>query len=292
MSASRVPRLISSLSGPARSAAPSQPSAPDAVRARSLKPAPSSWVSSFMPLSRTTFLSRSRASVVLPSNESLIGCGLVRSKCRAQRHRRLALVGQPAGLQRLQRHAAFERRHRIADRQHHVVERDRADVEAQRRTAARWRWCRRLVGVGRSGRQVVDVALAAGIAAVERTHTARAHAVDHQLLAQQRQRLHRQRRLVDGQELVGAAVLGQLQLRHLHRDAREHRQLDRPIDHQRALAFVLHVVDRQTLEAVGVEGGDQHGGADHEQHDQRADADQGVAQPGFHGQWRPAARSH
>ena len=71
--------------------------------------------------------------------QSLIGCGLVRSKFGAQRHRRLALVGQPAGLQRLQRHAAFERRHRIADRQRHVVERDRADVEAQRRAAARRR---------------------------------------------------------------------------------------------------------------------------------------------------------
>ena len=57
------------------------------------------------------------------------------------------------------------------------------------------------------------------------------------------------------------AVLATAQLRHLHRQAREHRQLDRPVDHQRALALVLHPVDRQALEAVGVEGGDEQAAA-------------------------------
>jgi hypothetical protein len=90
--------------------------------------------------------------------------------------------------------------HRIAQPQLHVFELDRADIEAHRRATARWRAF--ALPAAAPLLEIIDVARLWHHAT---PRTPCALTIDHRLLAAV-QRLHGERRFVDGQELVGTTA--------------------------------------------------------------------------------------
>ena len=100
-------------------------------------------------------------------------------------------------------------------------------------------------------KQIVDIAAALRVAEVSDAHALRLHAPDDQLAAQQRQQIDRQAGVVERGEFVRLADFADAQLRQPDRESREHRQLDRAVDRQRAIAMRLDPVDRHALDWHG-----------------------------------------
>ena len=183
------------------------------------------------------------------------------------------LVRQPARGEGLHRELAGQARLAVLNLQAQVFELDGADVPAQGRGRSGRRVGLLLGRRGRAAGEVIDIARTLRIAKIGRANAPRPDAIDHDLAAQQGQDPNRQRRLVDGRELIAAPALGQAQLGHLHRQPREKRQLDRTIDAEFALVVGLHPVDGQALGAIGVECRQQSRGRDDQQEQQRGHGD-------------------
>ncbi len=212
-----------------------------------------------------------------PALELALDRRLVEGKLHVERHPRVGLLGEAAGGKPADDHVAPELALRVIDRKAHVAQLQPTHIES-RALAFLGRCIQGRGGVG-SVQQVVDVALAQRISRVVQVYAMGLDAFDHESPAQKRQHIDLERNLLDAGEFIGALVLAQAHLRELDLQARKHTQADGPVDHERALLVYAHPVDRQALEAVGVERGDQIGGRENGDEHQGAEGHRRAPDP-------------
>ncbi len=196
-------------------------------------------------------------------------------KGELQVDRRLALVGDPAGLQFQAADGGGVLRLKVAEHDLRVGQLDAANVELRQSAGRIRRGGGRRRGLGLSlPDQVIDAQAAVCPPLDRRLQAVHRHLVGNQLTTQQRHHRHADLGALDTGRLAGPAGLRQAGRRQAQRETRKQRQAQVAADAQGALVAILHELLDLGLEAVDVDEGDDRDRCDdqHGQHD--ADADQ------------------